>query len=223
MPYIISVVAQKGGVGKSTISRMFSVEFALIDGCSWKVLLADLDPSQMTSLRWSKWRKESSIKPEFDVRAYESPQHILAEASRYDIVVIDGAPNASRDTLQIAQVSDVVVIPTGTSRDDLIPSVLLANELEKAGISRGIIVFGLNRLGTSELENEEARVYLNQSGYRVAASGLRDMVSYRRASDQGRAVTETWLGELNSRARDFFKSLTKELFEANQDNEGPQQ
>ncbi|WP_319567762.1 ParA family protein [Cohaesibacter marisflavi] len=220
MPYIISVVSQKGGVGKSTIARMIAVEFALMDGCSWKGLLADLDPSQATAFRWSQWREQNASKPDIVARPYASPEQVLADAGNYNIVIVDGAPNASRDTLRVAQAADVVIIPTGTSRDDLIPTIQLANELEKNGISRRIIVFGLNRVGTSELENSEARNYLEQTGYRVASGELRDMVTYRRASDSGRAVTETWLGELNNRARVFFQSLMKELCDANQEQAG---
>ncbi len=49
MPYIISVVSQKRGAGKSTIARMIAVEFvrlARMDGGCRKVLLANQDPSQ---------------------------------------------------------------------------------------------------------------------------------------------------------------------------------
>nr|WP_321484583.1 ParA family protein [uncultured Cohaesibacter sp.] len=157
--------------------------FARMDGGSWQVLLADLDPSQAIAYRWSQWRKENAMKPDIDARPYESPKQVLADAGNYHIVIVDGAPNASRDTLRVAQAADVVIIPTGTSRDDLIPTVQLANELEKNGISPGTIVFGLNRLGSSPVENKEARDYLERTGYRVALGELRDMVTYRRASD----------------------------------------
>ena len=220
MPYIISVVSQKGGVGKSTIARMIAVEFARMDGGSWQVLLADMDPSQATAYRWSQWRKENTMKPDIDARPYESPEQVLADAGKYHIVIVDGAPNASRDTLRVAQAADVVIIPTGTSRDDLIPTVQLANEFEKNDISPRTIVFGLNRLGSSPVENKEARDYLEQTGYRVASGELRDMVTYRRASDLGQAITETCLGELNNRARVFFRSLMKELSDANQEQPG---
>ncbi|WP_198663006.1 ParA family protein [Cohaesibacter intestini] len=216
-PYIISVVSQKGGVGKSTIARMIAVEFALMDGGSFNVLLADMDPSQATSYLWSERRKENDYNPDIHARPYSSPDQLLADADKYHIVVIDGAPNASRDTLKIAQLAHVTIIPTGTSRDDLVPTIKLAYELEQNGISPGTIVFGLNRLGSSPVENNEARDYLEQTGYRVAKGELRDMVTYRRASDLGRAITETYLGELNHRAREFFRSLLKELLDADQE------
>jgi cellulose biosynthesis protein BcsQ len=46
MAIIIGVVSQKGGVGKSTITRLVARELAAQD---WQVKIADLDISQATS------------------------------------------------------------------------------------------------------------------------------------------------------------------------------
>ena len=46
LPLIVSLVSQKGGVGKSTLARALAM--ALETG-GMKVLLADLDPQQSTS------------------------------------------------------------------------------------------------------------------------------------------------------------------------------
>nr|WP_307983502.1 ParA family protein [Yersinia pestis] len=47
---IISVVSQKGGVGKSSLARTLAVEFTR---AGWRVLLADTDYGQATSNRWN--------------------------------------------------------------------------------------------------------------------------------------------------------------------------
>jgi chromosome partitioning protein len=49
-------------------------------------------------------------------------------------MVLDGAPHATADTLRIARVANLVIIPTGTALDDLEPSVRLAHELRKVGV-----------------------------------------------------------------------------------------
>ena len=46
-------------------------------------------------------------------------------------MVIDGAPHSSKMTKEIAESSDIIIIPTGLSLDDLEPTVLLAHELVK--------------------------------------------------------------------------------------------
>ena len=46
MAVTIGMVSQKGGVGKSTLSRLVAREYAL---AGWNVKIADLDVSQGTS------------------------------------------------------------------------------------------------------------------------------------------------------------------------------
>ena len=50
MPYKIAMVAQKGGVGKSTLARMIAVEAAK-GGLQAKI--ADLDTQQSTCVHWA--------------------------------------------------------------------------------------------------------------------------------------------------------------------------
>lgn len=218
MAYKIAVVSQKGGVGKSTIARMVATEFARMeddDGGGWEVKLADLDVSQGTSVHWMQRRAENGIRPDVRVESYARVSQAIADAEQFHVMVLDGAPHSSADTLSVAQVADVVVIPTGTALDDLEPSVRLAHELKGKGVPATKIVFGLVRTGDSEAENNEAREYLSLAGYRVAESSLPERVGYRRASDAGQAVTETPFASLNQRAKTFHASLMQQLYEMN--------
>jgi cellulose biosynthesis protein BcsQ len=56
MGSIISLVSQKGGVGKSAVARLLAVEFAR---AGWSVKIADLDTMQGTATR----RNASSSRP----------------------------------------------------------------------------------------------------------------------------------------------------------------
>src|SRR3712207_7015844 len=51
-----------------------------------------------------------------------------------DLLVLDGPARADAETLAIAKVSDLVVLPTGASLDDLRPAVRVANGLVTKGI-----------------------------------------------------------------------------------------
>ena len=51
MPVIVSFVSQKGGVGKSSLTRALAVTLAR---GGMKVLVADLDPQQGTVIEWAK-------------------------------------------------------------------------------------------------------------------------------------------------------------------------
>lgn len=211
MGYIIGVVSQKGGVGKSTIARLLATEFARMDGASWDVKIADLDVSQATSFHWMQRRHQNGTKPEIRVEGYQRLEKATSDAEHFDVMVVDGAPHATSETLRIAKVANLVVIPSGTALDDLVPTVKLAHELRKAGIPAERIMFCLTRTSDSEAETAEARTYLTEAGYQVAGGSLPERVAYRRASDVGLAATETAFPSLNERARALFNDIVVPL------------
>ena len=67
MTYIIGMVSQKGGVGKSTLARMMAREIA--DG-GMTVKIADLDTQQQTCTYWAGRRAENGILPEIQVQSF---------------------------------------------------------------------------------------------------------------------------------------------------------
>ena len=127
--------------------------------------------------------------------------------SHYDLLILDGPPHSTAGTLKIAAASLLTVLPTGLSLDDLEPSVLLAHELRKRGVTPGNIAFALSRVGDSETEIEEARSYVTQAGYRVLAGSLPEKTAYRRASDEGRSLTETRFPSLNRRSDELAQGI----------------
>lgn len=196
MAIIIGIVSQKGGVGKSTLARLIAREFAAQE---WHVKIADLDIAQATSYHWRSRRLQHAIEPDISIEQYGRVEQALKIANQYDVLVLDGAPHATRATQQIAQASDLVIVPTGLAIDDLQPGVWLAHDLAKH-LPRQRIVFALCRVGTSTSEITEARQYLSEAGYAVLEGALPEQVAYRRASDEGRAATETRYPSLNRRA-----------------------
>ena len=134
MATIIGVISQKGGVGKSTLSRALARE-AAVSGL--KVKLADLDTQQGTSSNWHLRRLDAGIEPVFSVEAFKTAVQALRAANGYELMVLDGAARASAATLEIAREAALVVQPTGASVDDLRPAVLTFHELVREGVSKG--------------------------------------------------------------------------------------
>jgi chromosome partitioning protein len=208
MALFISMVSQKGGVGKSTLARLLAREYA---NAGWAVKIADLDVSQGTSFNWQARRLQSAINPVIPVERFGTVEQVLKVGAQYDLIIIDGPPHSTAGTLRIAEVSEMVVLPTGLSLDDLEPSVLLAHELVKKGISRNKISFALCRVGESEGEISEARSYIDQAGYNVLSGELPERTAYRRASDEGRTLTETRFPTLNQRSDMLVQSIANHL------------
>ncbi len=210
MTYIIGMVSQKGGVGKSTLARMMAREF-VAGGMSAKI--ADLDTQQQTCTYWAGRRAESSIIPELQVQSFATVKTALEESGRFDALILDGKPNASEQTVEIATAADLVVIPTGQTVDDLHPGVVLAHSLRKKGIAPEKIVFAMFKTTGSERENAAARQYLVDAGYTVLDSDVPVSTAYGSASDVGKAITETSFRTLNGRAAALAQSVIDKMAE----------
>jgi chromosome partitioning protein len=128
-------------------------------------------------------------------------------AEHYDLMLLDGAPHSTAATLKIAQSSAMVILPTGLALDDLEPAVLLGHELVGKSIGRNKLAFALCRVGESESEIAEAREYISQAGFTVLAGSIPEKTAYRRASDEGRALTETRFASLNARSDELAQSI----------------
>lgn len=210
MTYIIGMVSQKGGVGKSTLARMMAREF-VSGGLTTKI--ADLDTQQQTCTHWAGRRAENNVTPEIQVQSFASVKTALEDAPRFDALIIDGKPNASEQTIDIAKASDLVVIPTGQTVDDLHPGVVLAHALRKKGIATEKIAFAMFKTTGSDRENAAARQYLEQAGYAVLDGEVGVSTAYGSASDAGKAITETSFRSLNERASTLAQSVIDKMAE----------
>lgn len=183
----IGVVSQKGGVGKSTIARDIARQFA---AAGYKVKIADLDLKQTTSRDWSVRRLAAGVEPTISVESFQTPLQAL-QTTGFDLLVFDGKPHSDIETKRIAEVCDLVVIPCGTSLDDLAPQVRLAHELRKAGIELERIVFVLNGvIEVDDLATSDARRYIEEAGYSVVRQAIPMRKSYQSAQNSGRSLSE---------------------------------
>lgn len=210
MTYIVGMVSQKGGVGKSTLARMMARELT-VGGFLTKI--ADLDTQQQTCTNWAGRRAENGVTPEIQVQSFARVKSALEDADRFDALILDGKPNASDQTIEIAKASDLVVIPTGQTIDDLHPGVILAHSLRKKAVTPEKIAFALFQTTGSERERVAARDYITQAGYLVLDGEVGVSTAYGSASDQGKAITETSFASLNARASKLAQSVIDRMAE----------
>ncbi len=213
MGKIIAFVSQKGGVGKSTLARAVACE-ASKSGLSVK--LADLDTQQCTSAEWHQRRIGCGHEPVGSVEVFAKAADAVRTADGFDLLVLDAAPRASSGTLEAARAADLAALPCCPSRDDLVPGLKLAYELEQNGVIRRKIVFALVRASTAA-EIADAREYISQTGFAVLDGCLPEKPAYRQAQNDGRAVTETRWKTLNSRADELLESILNHLADENND------
>jgi chromosome partitioning protein len=203
MANIIAFVSQKGGVGKSTLSRALAREAA---NSGLTVKIADLDTQQGTCVNWHRRRLDNSVEPTFSVESYKTSEQALAQADRYDLLIIDAPARASEGSLKIAQRAGLVVQPTNPAIDDLEPAVRVFHEMVKEGIPKSHLVFALNHVLT-DAEEVAARTYLTDAGYAVLKGYIPSKTSYRDAQNNGRTITETRYSALNGKADALIEAL----------------
>lgn len=199
----VSFCSQKGGVSKSSLARALAVEAAR-GGLTVKI--GDLDIGQGSTVDWHRDRVAGATEPSVAVQLHRGPKEAIAQANGVDLLVLDGPARADKDTLEIARVSDLVVLPTGPSLDDLRPAVRTANSLRAAGIPVSRLLFVLSRIGT-DAEAEAARAYIGEAGYRVSAGYIPERPAYRSIQNEGRAITEVRYAQLKVAAESVVQEL----------------
>ncbi|MFZ1106078.1 MAG: ParA family protein [Hyphomicrobiaceae bacterium] len=182
---IVSFVGQKGGTGKSTLARAFAVEAARRGG---SVVIADLDEAQRTSWDWGERRVANGLHPAIAVERVPRLQ-VFTRAANLDLLVADAPGWADASTLWLAQGSQLTVLPTGGTVDDLNPTIRLMHELMNKGIADWRVALALCRIH-SDAQAEFARGYLKQANYKALKGELRERKSLADLQNVGQAVTE---------------------------------
>jgi chromosome partitioning protein len=194
---IISLISQKGGVGKSAIARLLAVEYVR---AGWTVKIADLDTMQGTVTKWKVRRDRAKLTPEIPVEKFATVERAIREAERYDLLIIDGPAHAEKGGKGMAAKSDLVLIPTCYGLDDLEAQVEAAYELEAEGIDRSRIWFVFSRVSGSPLEDQTAREYLQRAKVNVFEPVLAELPSIRQGHNGGKAASEISFPAIRERA-----------------------
>jgi chromosome partitioning protein len=206
-PLVVGVLSQKGGVGKSTLCQLIAREAASA-GRQAKIL--DFDVKQMTSTDWVRARLERDIQPAIDAEPTKNVGKALKHTQAYDIVVLDGAAGTPKRTAELVTACDLVVLPTGASRADLIPGLALARRIAEMTRRAGLPVFALCRLLTAA-EAADARSAIETAGFETLPGELIERPGYRQAQNFGRSASETAFPSLNAKAEQLARSILDRL------------
>ena len=193
---IISLISQKGGVGKSALSRLIAVEYAK---AGWSVKIGDLDTGQGSTAKWKARRDQHGIEPEIPVEKYATVERAIKDAEHYDLMVLDGPAFAERRGLSMARVSELIIMPTGYSLDDMEPQIETAYELEDNGVDSDHIVFVFCRTEGSVSEDAAARAYLKKARVNILDPVFLERPSIRQAHNMGKAASEVSFPSIKSK------------------------
>ena len=199
---IVTLLAQKGGTGKTTLSIHLAV---LAAASNQKVFIADIDPQHSTTF-WSE-RRASSALGVIPMEASTLEQNITGLAKQgVDLLVIDTAPHSHEDAIIAARLADFILIPTRPAILDL-QAIGSSVEIVKAIDGKAAIV--LNGCPFPGKNGEraivsEAREALSGYGIPVAPVAISNRVALSHSLIDGKAVTEF---ESKSKAADEIREL----------------
>ena len=112
---VISVLNQKGGVGKTTLAVHVATAFSQQGA---KVLLLDADP-QGSALDWAAVRPDATTFPVVGLPRPTLHRDIQSLLPDYDLIVIDGPPRVNELARSAIMASDLVLIPVQPSPYDI--------------------------------------------------------------------------------------------------------
>ncbi|MEG7979118.1 MAG: hypothetical protein NY202_04420 [Mollicutes bacterium UO1] len=112
--------------------------------------------------------------------------------------------------MEIAKKADLLIQPTGASRDDLLPALREFNALKASGINKNKLLFVLNHLSTPA-EVLATQEYLTESGYPFAPFYLYEKASYRQAQSEGKSIGEVNYSSLRKQAQKLTNFILKRI------------
>ena len=187
---VISLINQKGGVGKTTISVNLATALAQH---GHKVLLIDADP-QGSALDWSDARGERKLL--FPVVGYPKPtlSKVIGNIGQgRDFVVIDGAPRVTDLARACIMASDLVLIPVQPSPYDIWASQEALRLIEEANIYKQSLIksaFVINRKIPNTAIGRDVTHTLEELKIPVLTTALGQRVIYAESAAVGLGVLE---------------------------------
>ena len=182
--YIVSMLSQKGGTGKTTLSLHLAVAS---EKAGKRTVVIDLDP-QASSAEWKDGRK-SDTPVVVPIPATRLPQAVqAARDGDADMVLIDTAPHASDVALAAAEAADLVLIPCRAGILDLRAIGTTARAVKLAAKKAYVVLNAVPPRASNILA--DARAAVSVHGLEVAPVALRQRAAYVHALTAGQTAQE---------------------------------
>jgi chromosome partitioning protein len=205
---IISLLNQKGGVGKTTLAVHLAVAFV---HKKKRVLLVDADP-QGSAMDWSANRESKTSLPVIGLPKAILHKELPKMQPDYDFIIIDGSPRVYDVARSALMASDLVLIPVQPSPYDVWAAKEIVDLLEEIKPFKENLknAFVINRKIVNTAIGRDVNEVLAEYNLPVLKSQISQRVSFAECAAKGLTVLET---EPDSLASKEIKALLKEIME----------
>lgn len=177
----ISLVSQKGGVGKSTLASNLA---AYASSKGLKTTIIDLD-KQSSLTAWYGLRLRHTDDVALLLEGMPLVDQIKQqEQAGFDLCIIDTAPHNSTESATAVSVSDITIVPVRASAFDLMASKPTFEIL--SSVKGGVV---LNAVPSSSAVKDAAIDFVKKSGLKVLAV-IGQRIAFQHAVNAGKGVTE---------------------------------
>jgi chromosome partitioning protein len=201
---VISLINQKGGVGKTTTAINLASGIALRN---LAVLLVDTDP-QGSVLQWQSTVKSNEFEV-MQLAATDLQTKVKGLRRKFDHIVVDSPPALLQTTRTIALTTDLAIVPIAPSPLDIWSSretiEVLAKVHKKSRLSAKLLVY--RKIPGTRLA-AEARDAINAYGLDVFSTEISQRIAFVESMISGVSVFKY---APRSVAADEIRSLCNEI------------
>jgi len=185
---VISVLNQKGGVGKTTLAVHLAGALAQRGK---KVLLVDADP-QGSALDWSASRTAESLFPVIGLPKPSLHRELPSVVSNYDHAIIDGPPRVNELARSAIMAAEIVLIPVQPSPYDVWAAKEIVDLLREASAFKETLksAFVINRKIVNTAIGRDVTEALSSYELPVLNSHISQRVSFAESAASGQTVME---------------------------------